>query len=245
MTTVYLAWSTSGSETLRRHVNDEPVDLLVAYPVLHQFLKVRADFNVRRWVLDSGAFSVFNSGAKINVEEYIATARDVDADEVFGLDVIGDPAQTRMNLDRMWSAGIKAIPTYHRGSPISELRWCAANADKVAFGGVARMPEGPKVKWLKQAMQVVWPKKVHAFGCAGRNALDAAPFHSADASSWVYAPQKMGAWAGYTGRQVALGARGIKDFWPEVVEHQKRARRAAAIWRADLELLQQQDKGDR
>lgn len=241
MTAVYLAYSSGGAETLRRHAWDEPVDLLVAYPMLKQFLKHRSAFNIRRWVLDSGAFSVFNSGQTINVDDYIAAARDVDAAEVFGLDVIGDPLATRTNLTRMWEAGIAAIPTFHRGSDKAELLWCAEHSPKIALGGVARVPGKAKLAWLQACMALVWPKKVHGFGCAATDVLEAMPFHSVDASSWIYAPSKMGAWAGFTGRQVPLRARGIKDFWLEVTEHQKRGRAAASRWRKELSALEVPD----
>jgi hypothetical protein len=48
----------------------------------------------------------------------------------------------------------------------------------------------------------------------------------------------MGAWAGYTGSQISLKARGIKDFWIEVEEHMKRQKWAEHRWRKELAALE-------
>lgn len=234
---VYLAYGAGAHETLTRHVGDEPVDLLVAYPTLKEFLKRRSQYNVRQWVLDSGAFSVFNSGKTIAVEDYIAVAKDVDAKEVFGLDVIGNSDGTKRNLETMWAAGVPAIPTYHIGEDESALTWCAANSDKIALGGIARTGVN-RIEWLSQVFARVWPKRIHGFGCASEKVIMALPFESVDASSWVYAPAAMGHYAGYTGRQMHLRSKpAIKDYWIEVLEHQRRANLAAFRWRRELALL--------
>lgn len=238
MTTVYLAYGSGVAATLALHRGDEPVDLLVAYPVLDDFLRRRHEFNIRSWCLDSGAFSAHNSGLVIRPEEYTSRALDVDACEVFGLDVIGDADATRRNLERSWELGLAAIPTFHYGEPEAALRWCADHAPKIALGGVAKMTRGHRAaryEWLKQCVARVWPKRVHAFGCASWEAVRCAPFDSVDASSWGYAPQALGRWAGYTGRQQNLHSRGKIDLWLEVVEHRKRAEWAAWRWRDELE----------
>jgi hypothetical protein len=236
VTRIYLAWSPAGHETLASHA-DVPVDLLVPFPGLKQYYKRRAAYNVRSWFLDSGAFTAKSTGFRIDLADYTAACRDADADEVAGLDVIGDPAATRRNLEAMWASGVPAIPTFHFGSPWAELAWCAAGAPKIALGGVARAGK-KRVPWILQCFARVWPKPVHGFGVASVDALRAVPFHSVDASSWLYAPQAMGHYAGYTGRQMPLRSRGVKDFWVEAVEHHKSARWAAARWRRELASLE-------
>ena len=82
--------------------------------------------------MDSGAYSVHNRGEVIDVNDFISACKSVDADEIFGLDVIGDYKATQLNLKKQWDAGVKAIPTWHAGEPWSHLEWCAENADKIA-----------------------------------------------------------------------------------------------------------------
>jgi hypothetical protein len=238
VTTIYLAYGSGAKATLERHANDGPVDLLVAYPELKAFEKNRHKFNVRKLCIDSGAFSVFNSGKSIDVNEYIAACKGVVADEIFGLDVIGNAKETRRNLDAMWKAGIKAIPTFHRGSPWSELKWCADNADKIAFGGVAKLRGKKREEWLAQALSRVWPKKIHAFGCTSHESIAVGPWHSIDSTSWCFAPAAMGSWQGFTGRQVRLKSRGVNDYWVEVLEFQRRAEAAKFRWRKQLAQLE-------
>lgn len=237
MATVYMAFSSAGIETLKRHVADGPVNMLVAFPLLDLFEKHRKEFNIQKWVLDSGAFSAWNSGMVVNLECYIAAAKSCDACEIVGLDDIGDVLQTKKNLSRMWSAGLKAIPVFHQGEPEAHLEWCCKHVDKIGFGS---RKKGRK-EWLKLAMQKIWPKKVHGFSLAGRDMLELIPFDSVDASSMWTAPGRFGQFAGFTGRQVHLKARMTKDnpvdLWCEVVEHQKRQKESEWRWREYLSQL--------
>jgi len=237
LTTIYLAWSPRGTSTLATHADCEPVDLLVAFPELRAFNKARSQFNIRTWCMDSGAFGAWNSGKEIDLNEYMAACLDSDADEVFGLDVIGDPEETRVNLERMWERGIAAIPTFHWRSDWSWLTWCCDNSEKVALGGLAGKAGKGKPEWVGQCFARAWPKRIHGFAMAGWPAIRATPFHSVDASSWAFAPSKYSSWCGLSGRQIKLFGVHCEDLWMEVEEHQRRARWAAHRWRRELEVL--------
>lgn len=238
MTRVYLAYGSGSKHTLAKHATDEAVNLLVAYPELKAFEKNRHLFNVDNLCIDSGAFSVFNSGKTIDVNEYIATCKSVVADEIFGLDVIGDAKATRRNLQKMWAAGVKAIPTFHYGSPWTELEWCMKGADKIALGGIAKMRGKKRDKWLGQCLARSWPKKIHVFGCTSHETLAIGPWHSVDSTSWCLSPGRFGNWQGYTGRQMPINVRGVKDMWIEILEFQKRQKNAEHRWRKQLAQLE-------
>lgn len=238
MTVCYLGWSSSASHTLAKHANDAPVNLLIAFPELATFNKKRADFNIESWSLDSGAFSAWNSGKTIDLDEYIAVCKDVDACEMFGLDVIGDPEGTKRNLDAMWSAGIDAIPTHHYRSPWEGLEWACKHSEKIALGGMAKSKGKAVNDWILQCFARCWPKAVHGFGVARWEIFELAPFHSVDAVSWCLSPSAFGNWAGYTGKQMPLHVKGMKDFWIEVEEHQRRERWAKWRWRKQLAKLE-------
>src|SRR5687768_9801946 len=96
--------------------------LLCSYWYIANFDKRREQMSFRDWVLDSGAFSAFNSGAKIELAAYTdfcaeRLASDPKLSEVFALDVIGDWRAGRRNVDEMWRRGVPAIPCYHAGEP--------------------------------------------------------------------------------------------------------------------------------
>lgn len=224
MTIVYLAWSMSGHETIRKLKEDQPVDLLVAYPELKNFEKVRGEYNIRYWCMDSGAFGVWNSGKTIDLKEYTAACKDVDANEIFGLDVIENPEATRANLEYQWEQGVPAIPTFHgtkavagKHDPFWVLEWAAENSEKIALSHSGKR----RVQWLQHAFSKIWPKPVHGFGMTDQKAMKAVPFHSVDSTTWIYAPAAMGNYTGYNGKQQRVGARGIKDYRVEVEHFQR------------------------
>jgi len=234
MTAVYLAYGFNSHETLRRHAGEEAVDILVSLPSLKDWTKNRHEYNVARWVLDSGAFSAFYSGLKIELADYIAICKDVDAAEVFGLDVIRDVEGTKRNLDAMWSAGVPAIPTFHQGEPWAQLEWCARSHPKIAISGKLKN----RHQWIMECFRRVWPKPIHGFAYASWADIRLVPWHSVDASSWVKSPGGFGNWAGYTGTQMAIRSRRNKDYWIEAIAHQKRAAWARFRWRKQLALCE-------
>jgi len=245
VTTLYLAWSSGCVSTLEKHYDDDPVNVLVAYPELKSFMKNRDKMNIDKWVLDSGAFGAYNSGKVIDLDDYIQVCKDLEGDvhEIFGLDVIHDAEGTRVNLEKMWKAGVPAIPAYHQGSPEWALEWAHKNAptNKIGVGGVARWGKD-RVNWVKQIFARIWPCKVHGFGLTSGPMLKAVPFHSCDAVSWTYGPA-WGVWAGYgqntkhehVGAQVTSNT----DYWGEVLAYRKRENYAKFRWRREMKLLEE------
>lgn len=178
---------------------DRPLaSLLISYATcLESFLKKRTAIAFRSWVLDSGAFSAFNSGKSIDLGQYIAVcqklmAEDPQFEEIFSLDVIGDWRQSIANAETMWKAGVPAIPTFHFGSPPEALRDLAAAAPKIALGGVAKTKKQVRGKWMEQCFSRVWPHKIHGFGIGDEESIMRFPFHSCDATSWYLQPSAYG-----------------------------------------------------
>jgi len=206
--------------------------LLVSYAYLAGFLKNQHRYAYRDWVLDSGAFSVYYSGIEISLEAYIETAKRLLAEdqtltEVFSLDVIGDAQASLKNCERMWQAGVPAIPTFHRGSPEMDLKHIAKDYPKIALGGVALLRGAAKMKWVEQCFARVWPARIHGFGFGSEKQVLAVPWHSVDATNWEIGPCKFGQWKSYGDMSVRGGS---QDLRSEIEWYLRLERRARAKW---------------
>ena len=113
--------------------------LLVSFFYLRPFLEKRARWAIRDWVMDSGAFSAANAGARIDLVEFTDTAlrllaEDPQLSEVYSLDVIGgDWRETARNTEYMWGRGVPAIPAWHKGEPWDVLEGYAKEAKHPIF----------------------------------------------------------------------------------------------------------------
>jgi hypothetical protein len=206
MTTVRLATSNGGgnstlrtAEALAPQASEDASRpaLLVSYAYWKQFAAARSGYAFRDYSLDSGAFTVANSGGTIDLGRYTEFCRerlatDPQCTEVFSLDVIGDWRGSERNTEAMWKAGVPAIPVFHLGEPEALLTSYAAVCPKVALGGLVGMAATAKRKWMEQVFARVWPKKIHGLGVSNEDALMALPFHSVDASSWEQGPAAFG-----------------------------------------------------
>jgi len=221
---------------------DKPA-LLVSYYYLREFKRQRPRYVFRDWVMDSGAFSAKNSGATIDLAEYIQTCKalletDEQLTEVFALDVIGDHRGTRQNTEAMWEAGIPAIPTFHVGTPWGELVSLARDYPKIAIGGAVGLGAKKKKAWVGQCFARVWPKAIHGFGMSGEDMILSFPFHSVDATNWELGPCAFGRWASFGKMSVRGGEN--RNLKPEVKFYMELERKASARWKKQLAEIQLQ-----
>lgn len=163
---------------------------------------------MRSWALDSGAFTAHNTGKEIVLSEYIATAKELQSADpllwdVFALDVIGDAKASVQNAVKMQKSGVDVIPTFHFGSDYNELKQIAKDFPKIALGGLAaklkgnhgqKVSKNQKYRFLTKCFEVVWPKRVHLFGCTDEKLLFSFPSESADSTSWHLQPSRYGLW---------------------------------------------------
>jgi len=218
---------------------DKPA-LLVSYFYLKQFQRHRPNYHFRDWVMDSGAYSAHNSGAEIDLDEYIETCRhlletDPKLTEVFALDVIGDWRASIKNCEKMWEAGIPAIPAFHPGEPEEALAAIARDYPKIALGGLVGKHNKYKKKWLSQCFTRVWPKKIHGFGIASRELLLSLPFHSTDATNWELTPCAFGTWKSFGKMSVRGGEQNLRA---EVEWYMRLERECRAKWAKEMKQLE-------
>lgn len=163
--------------------------------------------------LDSGAFSAYTRGININIEDYINfIKKHKEYISLYAvLDVVGDAESTLQNQRIMEKAGLKPIPCFHLGEPLSYLEKYVHEYEYVAIGGMAKIPsESQLILFLDDCFDIICDKKsmpkikVHAFGVTRTPILTKYPFYSADSSSWlltaavggIYVPwrKKDGSW---------------------------------------------------
>lgn len=141
-------------------------------------------FPVKKTILDSGAFSAWNSGKVINFDDLCAEAGNGRWDEAVALDVIGDAWASLENARRMKNRGLHVMPVFHFGEPWEVLQVYKEEFDRIGLS--CRFGESLKdsQRWLEQCFTRAYPAKFHSFGWVQEKALMLLPFTTADTASW-------------------------------------------------------------
>jgi len=235
----------TGRKDVVRPPDDKLPALLVSFVYLRNWLKNQAAFLYRDWMLDSGAFSAFKSGVTIDIDEYIETCKNLLSEdptlvEVVSLDVIGgNYKQGICNTERMWSAGVPAIPVYHIGEPWSVLEYYAKHSPGKIGVGKGNMPSGHAMKAFGQVFARVWPARVHGFGIFNERIVLSFPWHSVDATNWELQPCKYGSWKSFGGKRLSIRG-SLQNIRGEVKHYLDLERKARARWRTEMALLEKE-----
>lgn len=156
--------------------------------------------NAAKVFVDSGAFSAFTLGVKIDLVGYcdwIKRNEDIVLVEdgivmASVLDGIGDPQETYENQLAMEAHGVRPLPCFHAGEDERYLEWYVANYDYITLGGMV----GSSTKQLSVWLDRMWDRyltdgsgnprlKVHGFGITAIPLMERYPWHSCDSSSWI------------------------------------------------------------
>lgn len=144
--------------------------------------------------LDSGAFSAWTKGAKIDIQEYIQFIKEhEDVINVYAnLDVIGDASATYKNQQIMEEAGLSPLPVFHYGSSEKYLKRYLKKHSYISLGGMVPISTSALVSWLDHiftnyltnttGMPIV---KVHGFGLTSLRLMLRYPWYSVDSTSWI------------------------------------------------------------
>lgn len=138
----------------------------------------------KKLFIDSGAFSAFTLGGKIDLDEYIDFCKRTDADYYAVYDSIGNAEETLKNQKYMESKGIKPIPCFHYGEDWKYLEYYCKNYDYIALGGMVgnrTMIKG----WLDVIFSKYPDKRFHGFGLTTISLIKGYSWHSVDSSSWL------------------------------------------------------------
>lgn len=158
--------------------------------------------NEAKVFIDSGAFSAFTLGVKIDLPtycNYIKMNKDIIRVEdgvvmASVLDGIGDPLETFQNQWRMEQLGAKPLPCFHFGEDERYLEHYVKNYSYITLGGMVGRSSDTLSKWLDR----LWDKylvdgsgkpklKVHGFGITAIPIMERYPWWSVDSSSWIQA----------------------------------------------------------
>lgn len=182
------------TEAERRH-RDNVRYFLESYHYIHRDSYVRRiKKDGIRVFLDSGAFSSYTKGVKVDIYrycDYILENQDM-IEYASVLDAIGDVDQTWRNQVTMESQGVRPLPCFHYGEPEEALEHYVANYDHITLGGMVPISTPQLKLWLDR----IWgeyltnpdgtPKiKVHGFGLTSLTLMLRYPWYSVDSSSWV------------------------------------------------------------
>lgn len=144
--------------------------------------------------LDSGAFSAWSKGVKIDIDEYInfIKAHEKYLEVYAVLDEIGDPVKTLENQNYMEKKGLKPLPCFHYGEDTKYLKDYIKKYDYIALGGMVPISTTQLIQWLDLLFtehicdEKGVPKvKVHGFGLTSIPLLIRYPWYSVDSTSWV------------------------------------------------------------
>lgn len=164
------------------------LNILVAYPyfskAVYGFL-MNQDPSSFRLIVDSGAFTAWNTGKQIDMESYCKFLKTIPPEwetKVVQLDVYGNPKKTYENYLSMLDMGYKDImPVFTRGDTIERLEEFYTYTDYIMFGGIAI--GGKNKNYVKWFCDVNKGRKAHWLGFVNTAFIKHFKPYSVDSSS--------------------------------------------------------------
>jgi hypothetical protein len=148
-------------------------------------------------IIDSGAFSVWNKGGSIDIDDYLYFCKQQPQHWTFiNLDVIPETGSTPEDIAVCCEQGYEnylylkqhlenVMPVYHYGDDIKWLHKFMETADWIGISPANDTHENVKRKFLKEVFHVVKDKvKTHGLGYSSFEGLTMFPFYSVDSISF-------------------------------------------------------------
>jgi hypothetical protein len=177
---VYLA--SPASQVQADHASGMPV--LLSYALWAPWLDKGYQQSFSRLLIDSGAFSEFSSGKKVDLSAYADWADSLKphADAIAGLDDIsGDWRRSMAN----YAAFPGGFPTFHETDPSELLPDLIAMArERKQWIGVGLLPPRKgKESWVRRTLDRI-PEGLHVHGWAMREYTHVRRLDSVDSTNW-------------------------------------------------------------
>ena len=148
-------------------------------------------------IIDSGAFSVWNKGGSIDIDEYLNFCKSLPQHWTFiNLDVIPETGSKAEDIERCCSQGYEnylylkqhlknVMPVYHCGDNIKWLHKFMETADFLGISPANDTHENVKRVFLKEVFSITRDKvKTHGLGYSSFDGLKMFPFYSVDSISF-------------------------------------------------------------
>ena len=129
----------AGADAYADVLLENDAKILISYAAKDNINKFNLVNRFNDFFLDSGAFSAYTVGAKINLDEYIQYIKDHKIKTYANLDVIDDVEGSYQNYKYMVSSGLKPIPVFHCGEDSKYLELYLKDCDYIALGGVVQL----------------------------------------------------------------------------------------------------------
>lgn len=166
------------------------LNLLVAFPYFSKSiykLLLTKDPDSFRLIIDSGAFTAWNTGKQISLDNYAKFLKTIPSHWEYKsvqLDVFGNPEQTYINYLKMMDMGFNEImPVFTRGDSLERLEEFYSYTNYIMFGGIVVGGENKNyVKWFCEMNK---GRKAHWLGFVNLPFMKHYKPYSVDSSSWT------------------------------------------------------------
>lgn len=163
-------------------------NILVAYPYMKKgVLEVLQRYESKiNFLLDSGAFTAWNAGKEIRLQDYHAFLNDcpIKPWRYFALDVIGKPDETMRNYQASLDAGYNPIPVFTPSQSIDDIERYYQTTDVIGCGGLTTKYGKESIAYLQRVWNVCKGRNVHLLGYTKPSYIKHFRPYSCDSSSW-------------------------------------------------------------
>ena len=165
------------------------LNILVAFPYFSQGvyrLLAEKDPSTFRLIVDSGAFTAWNTGKEIRLDEYMKFLKTIPSHwdyKAVQLDVFGNPEGTYENYHRMRDAGFENVmPVFTRGDSLERLEEFYRHTNYIMFGGI--VVGGQNTNYVKWFCEKNKGRDAHWLGFVNLPFMKHYRPKSVDSSSW-------------------------------------------------------------
>lgn len=141
--------------------------------------------------LDSGAFSAWTKGIRIDIDEYCQFIKDGQIGKYIVLDTVLDDRnagaeQTYENLKYMESKGLMPVPVFHYGSDLKYLeRLVNEGYEYICLGGTVGISSTNRAKFFDEVFGNYPDTFFHGLGMTDPKLIRKYPWFSVDSSTWL------------------------------------------------------------